>query len=268
MVIIKMPERIKPRFSRYIGIDYSGAETPDSSLKGLRVYEADRESDAGRGGTAAQPAQVLDPARPGGMAGGAVVRGCADHRWYRPRFFLSPAVFRGSSAGAGLADLSRRFPEALADRRRSHLRRFHSPRFAGRRRGPFRQRPLATDHRGAGRGQVGLSFRRARFGGQIDPCRTALAALSAQSAWGAGPLLALRRLGDPCGQIRAGGGLSVAVEQELLHGRAARPTSTMPTSLPPGCGRWTRMAASVNFSSPTCCPANTLLPRSKDGFSA
>ena len=25
-------------FSRYIGIDYSGAETPTSSLKGLRVY--------------------------------------------------------------------------------------------------------------------------------------------------------------------------------------------------------------------------------------
>ena len=44
MVIIKMPERIKPRFSRSIGIDYSGAETADSSLKGLRVYEASRES--------------------------------------------------------------------------------------------------------------------------------------------------------------------------------------------------------------------------------
>ncbi len=40
MVILKMPERIKPAFRRYIGIDYSGAETPDSSLKWLRVYEA------------------------------------------------------------------------------------------------------------------------------------------------------------------------------------------------------------------------------------
>ncbi len=30
-------------FQRYIGIDYSGAETPTSSLKGLRVYEADAE---------------------------------------------------------------------------------------------------------------------------------------------------------------------------------------------------------------------------------
>jgi len=27
-----------PAFTRYIGIDYSGAETPTSSLKGLRVY--------------------------------------------------------------------------------------------------------------------------------------------------------------------------------------------------------------------------------------
>ena len=44
MVIVKMPERIKPSFRRYIGIDYSGAKTPDDSLKGLRVYEASRES--------------------------------------------------------------------------------------------------------------------------------------------------------------------------------------------------------------------------------
>jgi hypothetical protein len=31
-----------PAFGLYIGIDYSGAETPTSSLKGLRVYVADR----------------------------------------------------------------------------------------------------------------------------------------------------------------------------------------------------------------------------------
>jgi hypothetical protein len=30
-----------PQFERYIGIDYSGAETPTSSLPGLRVYAAD-----------------------------------------------------------------------------------------------------------------------------------------------------------------------------------------------------------------------------------
>ena len=31
-------------FERYIGIDYSGAETPTSGLKGLRLYAADRDS--------------------------------------------------------------------------------------------------------------------------------------------------------------------------------------------------------------------------------
>jgi hypothetical protein len=34
---------IKPNFNRYIGIDYSGAKTPDSSLKGLRIYQATSE---------------------------------------------------------------------------------------------------------------------------------------------------------------------------------------------------------------------------------
>ena len=33
-----------PAFDRYIGIDYSGAQTPDQSLKGLRAYTADRSS--------------------------------------------------------------------------------------------------------------------------------------------------------------------------------------------------------------------------------
>jgi hypothetical protein len=33
---------MSPAFERYIGIDYSGAETPKSSLKGLRVYAGDR----------------------------------------------------------------------------------------------------------------------------------------------------------------------------------------------------------------------------------
>lgn len=34
------------RFERFIGIDYSGAETPSSSLKGLRVYLATQEHEA------------------------------------------------------------------------------------------------------------------------------------------------------------------------------------------------------------------------------
>jgi hypothetical protein len=35
-----------PRFERYIGVDYSGAETPTSGLKGLRVFVAEGTNDA------------------------------------------------------------------------------------------------------------------------------------------------------------------------------------------------------------------------------
>jgi len=44
-----------PAFDRYIGIDYSGAETAKSSLKGLRVYMADRNG---------PPAEVPPPPSP------------------------------------------------------------------------------------------------------------------------------------------------------------------------------------------------------------
>lgn len=44
-----------PTFARYLGIDYSGAKTPTSSLKGLRIYAA----------TPAQPpAEVPPPPSP------------------------------------------------------------------------------------------------------------------------------------------------------------------------------------------------------------
>jgi hypothetical protein len=44
-----------PAFERYVGIDYSGAETPTASLKGLRVYVATRRS---------PPVEVQPPASP------------------------------------------------------------------------------------------------------------------------------------------------------------------------------------------------------------
>ncbi len=44
-----------PQFERYIGIDYSGAETPISSLPALRVYTADHAS---------PPKEVLPPKSP------------------------------------------------------------------------------------------------------------------------------------------------------------------------------------------------------------
>lgn len=44
-----------PLFSRYLGIDYSGAETPTSSLPGLRIYQATPEL---------PPCEVLPPPSP------------------------------------------------------------------------------------------------------------------------------------------------------------------------------------------------------------
>jgi hypothetical protein len=44
-----------PAFDRYVGIDYSGAQTPTSSLRGLRVHMADRAS---------LPCEVLPPPSP------------------------------------------------------------------------------------------------------------------------------------------------------------------------------------------------------------
>jgi hypothetical protein len=43
---------LQEAFKRYIGIDYSSAETPIASLKGLRVYMADRDT---------PPIEVLPP---------------------------------------------------------------------------------------------------------------------------------------------------------------------------------------------------------------
>lgn len=50
-----MADRTYPTFSRYIGIDYSGAETAEASLKALRVYMAEREG---------EPVEVPPPPSP------------------------------------------------------------------------------------------------------------------------------------------------------------------------------------------------------------
>ena len=57
MLILSKGERPRnmPQFNRYIGIDYSGAVTPESSCKGLRVYVAE--------GTGT-PEQIQPPSSP------------------------------------------------------------------------------------------------------------------------------------------------------------------------------------------------------------
>ncbi len=58
-----------PAFERYIGIDYSGAETPTSSLPGLRVYQGNAHITGPGSWPAAEPAQILDAPRNRRMAG-------------------------------------------------------------------------------------------------------------------------------------------------------------------------------------------------------
>ena len=106
-----------PAFARIIGIDYSGAETPTASLKGLRVYMA--EGDAPPVEVRRRRARAnTGPARasPNGLWSG----------WPRMRRRLSASTTasrfrcaiskRTDSSPTG--PLSRRFPSALADRRR------------------------------------------------------------------------------------------------------------------------------------------------------
>lgn len=46
-------------FDHYIGIDYSGAEVPTSSLKGLRIYEGGQAYASPRGRSPKKPPLVL-----------------------------------------------------------------------------------------------------------------------------------------------------------------------------------------------------------------
>ena len=45
------------RFKHYVGIDYSGAQTPTSRLKGLQVYEAQQDGEPVKVGTPTEGAK-------------------------------------------------------------------------------------------------------------------------------------------------------------------------------------------------------------------
>ena len=172
-----------PAFARIIGIDYSGAETPTSSLKGLRVYLAEGD---------APPVEVLPPPRPRkywtrrGIAEWLVERLAEDTPTLvgiDHGFSFPLRYFEAHGLTPDWPRFPRRFPAPLADRRGSHLCRFRPRRRARQRRGAHRQCPLAAADRGARRRrEVGVSFRRAGIGGEIHPCRHSLAAVHPPAA--------------------------------------------------------------------------------------
>jgi hypothetical protein len=86
-------------FNCHIGIDYSGAQTPTASLKGLRVYLAEGD---------ASPAEVPPPPSARkcwtrrGIAEWLMERLSEDANagWHRPRLFVPVALLRGASPQA------------------------------------------------------------------------------------------------------------------------------------------------------------------------
>ena len=79
-------------FDRYIGMDYSGAETPETSLFGLRVYIAEGKPPP-RGKAATEPPEVLDAQRAGRVALAILQEMSKNHRRHRSRLFIPPSYF-------------------------------------------------------------------------------------------------------------------------------------------------------------------------------
>ncbi len=73
-----------PNFNRYVGVDYSGAQTPGAGLKGLRVYRAERVSVPVDVLPPAKSTQISDPQGHCPLARGPAQRGTADNRGDRP----------------------------------------------------------------------------------------------------------------------------------------------------------------------------------------
>jgi hypothetical protein len=168
-----------PAFAHYIGIDYSGAGTPTASLKGLRVYLAKGD---------APPVEVPPPPSPRKYW---TRRGIA--KWLVGRLAEDSPTLVGIDHGFSFPlryfkthRLRPDWPSFLDDFQR-HWRSDEDHTYVdfvregafGEWCGAHGQRPLATADRGTSRRrEIGVSFRRAGFGGEIDPCRDSLAALS------------------------------------------------------------------------------------------
>ena len=203
-------------FDRYIGIDYSGAQTPTSSLKGLRVYMA--ESDAG-------PIEVLPPPSPRKYW---TRRGIAE--WLVDRLAEDVPTLVGIDHGFSFPldyfkahGLKHDWPTFLDDFHR------HWPTDADHvyvdfvREGVLaRERTewVALDGEGSQKTsirQVGLSFRCSRVSGQVHPRRHPLAALHPEVRRIPRALLAIRWLGHPARAIGNRRGLSRSVEGHVSN---------------------------------------------------
>jgi len=181
-----------PQFQRYIGIDYSGAETPDSSCKGLRVYVAE--------GTAT-PEQIQPPPSPRrywtrrGLAewlceeldrDNPTIVGI-DHAFSFPLAYFEK--YRLSSDWEDfLVDFHHHWPTDARNTYVSFIRDGDAGRTGERRLVP-------VDRAMDSRREVRLRIRRSRRSLHIHARRTPLASLPEEAVQPATSLLAVRRLG-------------------------------------------------------------------------
>ena len=180
-------------FGRYIGIDYSGAQTPTASLKGLRVYVAADD---------AAPVEVLPPPS---LRKYWTRRGIAE--WLVERLSEEAPTLVGIDHGFSfplryfevhgllpdwptfLADFQRHWPTDEDHTYVDFVRNGAAGNGAAR-----MEMPAGGARRGKGRRcEIGLSIRCAGTGGQVYPRRDSMAALHPSKARCACSLLALRR---------------------------------------------------------------------------
>ena len=242
-----------PAFARIIGIDYSGAETPTASLKGLRVYLAEGDAPPVEVLPPPSPTQILDPQGHRRMAGGTAGRGCADAGRHRPRLFVSAALFRDAWPAARLAA-----PSSTISSATGRPTRITSMSIS-----------CATASRGNGAARMGNArWRRLteeRAGGaksvfHFDVQGSVAKSTHAGIPWlrfirqrlgAARAFLAVRRLGHSGRALGHRRGLSGAVDAAASPTRAAPATSTTPSASPPGFRAPTATAALRRSSSPT-----------------
>jgi hypothetical protein len=205
-----------PFFSRYIGIDYSGAETPDASLKGLRVYLAEGD---------VPPAEPPPPPSPRKYW---TRRGIAE--WLSERLAEDLPTLVGIDHGFSFPlryfevhQLKPDWSEFLDDFQRhwptdeNIYVDFVRDGIAGNgaaRSGNARWRRLTEEWSGTAK-SVSLSLRRPGIGRQVDPRRDSVAAFYSATAGQARPFLAIRRLGNSGRTLCYRGGLSQAMESRL-----------------------------------------------------
>ena len=211
-----------PAFIRYVGIDYSGAETPTARLKGLAVYMAIEASAAGQVPPARHKywnqrrcsewlAERLSEDTPT-LVG-------IDHGFSFPlRYFVRHRLPRDWSQF--LDDFQRHWPTD-ADHTYVDFVREGVDGNGAARTGNSRWRRL-TEERSA---QIGVPFRCPGVGRKIDARRIALVALPTPTARRARSLLAVRWVGHSARTFGDRRSLSVPLETPFSAQRPQRPST-------------------------------------------